>query len=519
MKRTVTGSEVLLWVLCVASAIAAITSVTLALVYSSEHNFLYVPFASWFVLGLSGLILTLDGIALYFWRRFCKTRKDLVETNQELVDLREQPLEDEIPAVCGHKHLDKAEFMAIIQILFRHPPDIKYIHVKPLPGGYGGSTTVLAKLQRERSDTPLPRSFVVKLGDRREMADEHDKYQEHVQWRLPRAARFFRYAEWDDLAGIAYEFVGLDPDHEVQSFYQFYQGHAAVEVSELIGRIYSHLGRAWYRKGKETSANLYHEYGLLSKKQNDIIKSVGKIVDQDDPYRDNFTSIERELRHKLKPRFCPEIDIPWHDPVAFLQTWPWQNPDVPIYRSIVHGDLHARNILVEIGRDGQKHAWFIDFSHSGNGLSQARTEEASREGTLIDPGTGHTLRDFCRLEADVKFVLTKLCDENDLGLAVAFEKELLTCGMAMRDLQVEPPHAEALMDERFKKAWQVIREIRRQADEYLINKGDLRPYCLSLLHATLPIVYYHPGQFENEPCERQQKRYALLSAGMLCSKL
>ena len=63
MKRTIMGSEALLWVLCVTSTIVTITSVTLALVYSSEYDFLYVPFASWFVFGLSGLILTLDGIA------------------------------------------------------------------------------------------------------------------------------------------------------------------------------------------------------------------------------------------------------------------------------------------------------------------------------------------------------------------------------------------------------------------------------------------------------------------------
>jgi hypothetical protein len=512
MKETIVGSKVFLWVLFILFAFIASIPVFLTMIYSSEYDFLYVPFASWFVLGLSGLILVLDGIALYFWHRFRRT-------SQELVDLTKHPLDDEIPAVYGHKRLDEAEFLPIIQILFRRPPDTRYVQVEPLPGGYGGSTTVLAKLRREQRDSPLARSFVVKLGDRREMADEHDKFQKYVRWRLTRAATFFRYAEWEDLAGIAYEFVGLDLDHEIQSFYQFYQGYAAVEVSELIGEIYLHLDRAWYRDGQRGSGNLYQEYSLLSKKQKPIVEQVGELVDQDDPYPRSFTIAEERLQPNLKPRFCPETDIPWYDPVAFLRTWPRRNQIVPMHRSIVHGDLHARNVLVEIGRDGQKHAWFIDFSHTGNGLSRARTEEADREGTLIAPDTGHTLRDFCRLEADVKFILTRLCDENDLGLAVAFEKELVTRGIEMYDLQAKPPRIEALMDERFKKAWQVIREIRLQAAKYLASESDLRPYYLSLLHATLPIVYYHPHQFENETCERQQKRYALISAGMLCSQL
>ncbi len=516
MKRTIPSSETLTWTLFVVLALAiAAAPVAVSLLYSSKYDLLYVPIASWFVFVLVGSALTLGGIAGYWlWSR-------LRRTSQELAGLTGQPIDGEIPVVRGHRHVEKAEFLTIIQALFKPFPDVRYIQVKPLPGGYGGSTTVSAKLRREQGDPPLPRSFVIKLGDRREMAGEHEKFHEYVEWRLTRRnwAMFLGYAEWEDWAGIAYEFAGLDPAHEIQSFYQFYKGHATVEVSKLVEEIYSHLRQAWYRNGQQDSKNIYHEYGILNKKQMLIIEHVGEIVDQDDPYRRNFTIVEKKIQPNLKPSFCPAMDIPWRDPVGFLRVWPRKDLHVPIHRSVVHGDLHARNILVEIGRDGRKQPWFIDFSHTGNGLSRARTDEAAREGALIDKDRGHTLRDFSRLEADVKFVLTGLRDEDDLGRAVAFEKELLACGMEMHDLQVESPHTEALLDERFRKAWQVIGEIRRQAVKYLTNPGDLRPYHLSLLHATLPIVYYHPDQFEDETCERQQKRYALISAGMLCDQL
>jgi hypothetical protein len=533
MKRTITDSKVFPWVGFLAFALAAGLPVILAWVYSSEYNLLYVPFASWFVLGLSGLILVLDGMAFYLWRRFRRERERLVKTAKDLAAAREElgetakdlavarsslaELDERLPVVYGHTKLDKPEFLVLIQILFRRFPDIQYIHITPLPGGYGGSTTVSARLQTQE-EALLPRSFVLKLGDKKEMADECDKFDRYVNARLINVPHFYihRYAERGDFAGTAYEFAGLGG--EIRNFYQFYQGSAVLAVSELIGEIYSPLGEAWYQYGQVTPVNLYHEYNLLGKKRDDIIRHVAKIVDKDDPYWANLVAVEEDSHLNRRPNFCPETDIPWHDPVAFLRTWSMRPLTVSVHRSIVHGDLHARNVLVEIKKGGFKQVWFIDFSHTGNGLSQARTDEAGREDTLIDADRGHTLRDFCRLEADIKFILTSLYDENDLSLAIAFERELMTCGMEMDDLQVKPPRIEALMDERFKKAWQAVREIRGQAVGYLAG-SDLRPYYFGLLHATLPIVYYQQDQFENDVCERQQKRYAFVSAGMLCSQL
>ncbi len=515
MKRNILGSDVLLWSLAAVSIVATLTFVALVAVYSTEYEVLFVPIASWFVCGLNALLLALVGTAFYFRRRVRVTGKSLVETGRELANLKKQPLEDEIPAIYGHQHLAEGEFLVLVQILFRRPPDIRYVHVRPLPGGYSGNTTLLADLQRKQGEALLPRSFVVKLGDRREMADEYAKFYNYVLPALSRAPRFFRHAEWGDRAGIAYEFAGLDLDGEIQSLYQFYQGYAAVEIVKLIGEIYAHLGRAWYQGGQAESANLYDEYGLLKRKQQLIIEQIGEILTEDDSYRANFSAVEGRLRPNLRPNFCPPFDIPWCDPVAFLRTWSKHSLTAPIYRSVVHGDLHARNVLVEIAQ-GEKRLWFIDFSHTGNGLSGDRTQQALREGWAIQPDRGHTLRDFCRLEADVKFILTRLQDEGDLKRAVLFEKELMAGGLA---LAAPPPPVEVLTEERFRKAWQVIREIRRQAAAYLVNPGDLRPYYVGLLHATLPMVYYHRDQFETEACERQQKRYALISAGMLCGRL
>ena len=514
MKPTIGGKPSRVWLLFAILAVGTIAGpAILALIYAPQYGFLTVPVASWLLLALAGWAVIFAGTTgAWLWRQ-------LRRAERELADLAQQPLESQVPTVYGHKLLDRAEFLPIIQTLFGSLAGARFIQARPLPGGHGGSKTVLVELQREGDDAPLPRSFVVKLGDRREMAGEHDKFQKHARWHLGHAARFFRHAEREDLAGIAYEFVGLDTTHEIQSLRQFYQGHAAVETSELIGQAYAHLGQAWYRTGQVAPTDLYLEYGLLNRKADRIISHVGEIVDEEDTYRLNFAGVEERLRPHLKPGFCPDPDMTWHDPVAFIRTWPGQRATVPVHRSTVHGDLHAQNVLVEIARNGQKHVWFIDFSHTGNGLSQARTAEAGQEGAPVDPDRGHTLRDFCRLEADVKFILTPLRSEEDLKLAVAFERELLAGGLALADWTKHAPPVDRLQEERFRKAWQVVREIRRRAAGYLARPDDLRPYYFALLHATLPIVYYHPDQFAGELCERYQKQYALLAAGVACSQL
>jgi hypothetical protein len=245
-----------------------------------------------------------------------------------------------------------------------------------------------------------------------------------------------------------------------------------------------------------------------------IRPKVGLLVFSESLVREDVYQKRKPIADRETQRFCralePDLDVLW--PTAREIRGKRQA------RAAVD-DLHARNVLVEIGTGGLKHALFIDFSHTGNGLSGDRTRQAIREGLPIAPDAGHTLRDICRLEADVKFILTRLRDDNDLRLAVGFERELMGCGLALYDLSATPSSIETLTEERFRKAWQVIREIRRRAAAYLTSADDLRPYYMSLLHATLPMVYYHPAQFENEVCERQQKRYTLISAGMLCSQL
>ncbi len=520
-KIFLNGNLLLLGIVFFVSIIAAVLVVVVTLIYAAEYGLLDVPIASWFVFGLVSVILIADGLAFYLWLRFHRAKKALAEARRELTALTRPALTtDEIPVVCGYQHLDWPESLVVIQTLFKPPPSVQYVRLMPLPGGYGGSTTLLADLQYKQSGALLPRSFVIKLGPRHEILNEYDKFHSYVLGHLGRAARFFRHARCGEMAGIAYEFVGLGLGDEIRSFYQLYQEYPVDKAAELIEAIYTPLEQTWYRHGRLEAVNPYHEYHILHKKEDLILDHVNRLLDEDDPYRQNLTADRDKIRPDLKPSFCPGSNLSWYDPVAFLRAWPGPELSWLLHRSIVHGDLNARNILVEMGRESdQTLLWFIDFSHTGNGLSSERAAEADRENIPLQPDRGHTLRDFCRLEADVKFILTRLDTDHDLELAVRFEEELLTGGLALADLAVTPPTVEVLTEARFQKAWQIIRAIRRRAAAYLTNTQDMRPYYWSLLHATLPLVYYHSAQFAGETSERQQKRYAFMAAGMLCSRL
>lgn len=515
MSRRSTPGAPVAWLLLVLAALAAAAPVILAARFSPPYEFFRVPIASWVVFCLSGILLALDAAALVLWLRLRRADREAEAAGRALLEMRAAPLSAAIPAVCGAEHLARVEFPALVQTLFSRLPGVEYIHLKPLAGGYSGSTTVLARLQRRPGESPLPRSFVVKLGGRREMAGEHGRYLQHVLAFLPQAPHFYQYAERQEWAAIAYEFAGLDLDAEVQSLEQFYRGYAGAEVAGIIGDILAHLGRAWYQGGAAAPADLSAEYSLLPRKRAQIVESVAEIVDPDDPYRANLSGSEAAPQPRLRPRFCPAPDLPWYDPLAWLWGWPPPVPPVPLHRSIVHGDLNARNVLVELIPGGQKRVWFIDFSHTGNGLTADRTAELIGAGLPLAADQGHTLRDFCRLEADVKFLLTRLQSENDLRLAVDFERTLLA---HEEDLAV-PPATEALLDERFKKAWQSVREIRAHAARYAAPGDGARPYDWALLNATLAILYYSADQFESKASERQQKRYVLLAAGMLCNRI
>ena len=157
------------WILLIGFVILAGVPLILTLLYAAEFDFWYVPIASWVVLLQSGLLLI---IFIIVWRR---SRRASSPT--PIVPFSDSAL----PIVRGHRQLEQAEQICLLQKLFmRHAPQVTYVDVKLLPGGYGGSLSVLAEL-RTADQNALPRQVVVKLGARRDLADERGKFDRYVK--------------------------------------------------------------------------------------------------------------------------------------------------------------------------------------------------------------------------------------------------------------------------------------------------------------------------------------------------
>jgi Ternary complex associated domain 9 len=498
----------------VGAAIGGVALAVLAILLATpRYELLAVPISAWYVLILCGLILALIGVAVRYrrlWRR----------ADREVVLLNTQPPAELLPAVCGHSLLQAPEFVPLIQALFRPPPHVTHIQLEPLSGGHGGSITLEACLRDAESEEPLSQRFVVKLGNRAEVEGEVKNYHEFVSAALVGQEILYRQAVWGDHAAVAYKFVGLAPGDAIMTFDRFYSSaHSHAESVALVEQIYARLRGAWYRRGRIVTSDLFKEYGLLAEKRTQIGQAIAAIVEDGDPYRRTNLNRTESPWPTGRPAFCRQPDLPWYDPLAFLNEWREKSLTLPIHRATIHGDLNARNVLVEIAKDARKLPWFIDFSHTGNGLSVARRVATPAEGGADDLQHGPTLYDFCRLEADLKVLSTRLANPGDLEMAVQADAALLSYEGDWGDFPDSPPPSDAWADERFRKLWHVVAAIRRQAAGYLADPTDQRPYHLGLLRATLPAVYYQSEQFGGGECERQQKRFALLSAGMLCGRL
>lgn|GEM_PF-6182586 len=165
--------------------------------------------------------------------------------------------------------------------------------------------------------------------------------------------------------------------------------------------------------------------------------------------------------------------------------------------SIVHGDFHMGNILVEEDR-GEPRIWLIDFPQ-----------------THIGP----TIQDIARLETDFRFALlpSETLTEDIFAAILAFEDQILGDGtrrsLDLSDLSFRLPQGiSPQVEAQLNKVWQTSAVLRRPVRAHNLILDDARPYYLALLHATLPVLYYQ----DRTPW---QKLYAFMSAALLCERL
>ncbi len=149
-----------------------------------------------------------------------------------------------------------------------------------------------------------------------------------------------------------------------------------------------------------------------------------------------------------------------------------------------HGDLNFANIICDEGEN----LWFIDWTHTG----QAPVE-----------------LDFAKLENDVKFIMSKEFDTDDLPRLRRFEDYLLSQRLPA-DLNGLPDDLKfSKWDLRFRKILEAVRKIRQTCFE-LKNDDDWLVYRVALLRYALHTLGFDKRRGRGE-CDATQLMHALYS--------
>jgi hypothetical protein len=229
----------------------------------------------------------------------------------------------------------------------------------------------------------------------------------------------------------------------------------------------------WLTDFTSQPQHLYRDYRLDDQEWSRI---KGAISDLDlDPHADYFDKID--LRNPLTEIMS-----------LFDQR---HNKSFNTRQTTVHGDLNARNILI----DSKDNIFVIDFAKT-------------RKDCL--------LRDFCKLETEIAYCLTRLPDNAALQHAVELGKNLLLDGnghpfATLKSLFAAGPDLSS--NDRFARMTRSIREIRYQAGQAIRNDtGSAEQYYLMLLYHTLDVLRY-------QQCDRRSKLFALHSVVSLCDAL
>ena len=153
------------------------------------------------------------------------------------------------------------------------------------------------------------------------------------------------------------------------------------------------------------------------------------------------------------------------------------------YTAVCHGDLNLRNVLV----DELDNLYVIDFS-------ETRPRNA--------------VSDFARLEAVLKFEMSRLDTAEDLRAMLEFEEGLTS----VTALDEPPPFRYRGDDPLAARAHAVITLLRRCADRVTLFERDVVPYWLAILEWTYSVVCYRQVSFRH-------KRYAACSAALICRSI
>jgi hypothetical protein len=359
----------------------------------------------------------------------------------------------------------RPEWDAIVRRLYN---DCRSVTLTPLPGGFM-STTFKAVAHDHDGRRTLP--SVVKIGPtaltRREQQANHDYVSRFI---LNNGTSVLGDAQEGEWAGLRYNFLGANgPDTRLVWLYDQYLQRPVSTVTALFERLITRVLKPWYAQPRWEQVFLFRDHTPLRLFPT-LIETAEQLlgISADDADFD-----------------CRELGVRLPNPFRFLKyEYPKRAHESRLwYTAVCHGDLNLRNVLV----DELDNLYVIDFS-------ETRPRNA--------------VADFARLEAVLKFEMTRIGSDADLRALVEFEEGLTS----VTALDEPPPFRYRGDDPLAARAHAVITLLRRCADRVTLFERDIVPYWLAMLEWTYSVVCYRQVSVRH-------KRYAACSAALICRSI
>ncbi len=343
--------------------------------------------------------------------------------------------------------------------------------LRPLQGGFSGSLIFLADGWKGEARTE---PMVLKIDSFAQMRRELEGYQQVFDFFGRHVPTFSNPVAVGDYIGIAMELAAMEGRPEtIQDSFERADGEE--EIRHFMGRLDKALeliaGKLYGNTRTLARVAPYRRFHLHTDQQLQWLReNVGYIMSYRDAAAGDSPQVDCERIEKILKLIASNEDA------------------IESEVCIAHGDLNLKNIICDEGDN----IWFIDWTHCGQ----------------------HPVEmDFAKLENDIKFVVSKQFDLDDLARLEKFEEYLLSHRLPADAGSLPDGLKFAKWDLRFRKILDTVRKIRATCFS-LKSDEDWLIYRTALLKFALHTLCFDKRRDQGE-CDLPQLLYALISIDCL----
>ena len=352
----------------------------------------------------------------------------------------------------------------IIELLCMH---WTLTQLRPLAGGFSGSLLFVAEGWKGAARTE---PMVLKVDDFTQMRRELDGYHQVKDFFGKNVPTFGYPVIQGDYLGVGMELAAMEgnPRTLQDSFEDADTEESLARFMLRLDKALRLLSEKLYSNTRELSWVVpYRSFGLHAEKQQQWLRENGEII----------------LSY-LDPAVRAESNVNPEQLAKLLRLVASNGDGIDSEICVGHGDLNLANVICDDGDN----IWFIDWTHCGPAPVEL---------------------DFAKLESDVKFVVSKEFDAEDLARLKTFEEYLLSHRLPAEPNGLPDELKFAKWDLRFRKILEAVRKIRQTCFDLKVG-DDWLAYRVALLRYALHTLGFDKKRGLGE-CDPPQLVHALYS--------